>query len=272
MASEHTWATVGKALTAAATIVGLILGVIQIADALSGPQVIAIVEKRENVLAPKFREEFAQNVARSDLKKMIEEREKKREPAAKILEAIKERVSKDDDLSFLNFDSLVNSTAWHVTILNKSDEVAKDVKIVFPGAGKVDIVEGAYGTFDGEKKPSEWKREISVGSVPPRATVQLLIWPDEGLAATLFGADIGLMHDGGSGVVRQWQKFYGWDAELVTWFLSQSAVFRWVLAGGAGLFLAVVIWFLFRRGHLVLRPRPARAAPAPPPTDSSAVV
>jgi hypothetical protein len=261
MASEHTWASVGKVLTAATAVVGLAVGLIQIGSALSGPDIVAIVEQRENVLPPKLRDELTTNIPRGDIKSMIDEGQKKKESPQKVLQSIKERVEKEDKLSsaLFSLDALMNSTAWHITILNKSDEAAKDVRILFPGSGKADVIEGAIRRFDIDKKQIEWTKEIPIGSVPPNGTVQLLVWPEDALSS-LLGVDIGLVHDGGSGVVRRWQKFYGWDSDFVAWFLAQSFVVRWVLTIIVALLIAVFVWKLYRRGHLVLRP-PRREVP-----------
>jgi hypothetical protein len=255
MPSEQTWASVGKVLAAAAAIVALVLGLIQISEALSGPQVIAIVEERQNVLTPEHRERLDVHVSRTELEKLISDREGAKESSTKILHAVKEYLKKENHLSLLNLESVFDSTAWHVTIFNKSSKVAKDVKVIFPGRGKVDIIEGAYGSVDMDQPPTAWKKEITVGSVPPRATVQLLIWPDRAAYATMADAEIGLVHDGGSGVVRKSLNFYGWDAELIAWFLAQSIITRSTLVVGLLLLFGLLIWTLYKRGYLVLRPK-----------------
>jgi hypothetical protein len=138
--------------------------------------------------------------------------------------------------------------------MNGSDEAAENVRLVVAGSGKADILDCDCGTPDLDKAPVEWKNQISLGSVPPHGRAQVLIWPDRAIVRSV--KNVGILHARGTGVVREWQKFYGWDSEFVSWFLVQPAFVRYGSAiVGAVLFIALFV-ILHRRGHIVLRRRP----------------
>lgn len=147
----------------------------------------------------------------------------------------------------------LTSGAWLVEVTNNSGEVAKDVRLIIPGSGKADISVRPLGSFDLSKSAVDWKQEIPLGSIPPNGRVQLLVWPDESLFLTFFGVNAGVVHDKGSGVVREAHEFFGWDADLVAWFLGQTAVTRYSLGLLALAILIAPVWLLRRRGYVVSR-------------------
>ena len=80
--------------------------------------------------------------------------------------------------------------------------------------------------------------------------MDVLIWPEEELFVSLTDETAAVVYSDGSGVVRQMRGFYGWDADLVTWFLSQPGYIRY---GSTFVLLGVVL-------GLILRMRKARAS------------
>lgn len=257
--SERTWALLGKLGAAAVTALTIILIYLQITDTLRRPDVVAVFHQRTNTLSPKYRLELQDGVSRKALLQLVQDAEKRGESATKILEAVKKRIEPDSPdlrLAFLDFESTTNSAAWHVAVTNSSNEAAKDVRLILPGSGKADLSEGRLGAFDMKKPPVEWKRELSLGTLAPNATIDALLWPDDALYLTFYGLNAGIVHDKGSGVVRQAHEFYGWDADLVAWFLAQSQVSRYLMAAGLFVALTVVMWFLRKQGFIGLRRQP----------------
>ncbi len=255
--SEHRWAAAGKigaVLVAAAT---LVLTVIQIGQAIGGPDLVGVVEAVNHVPAPQFREKLVGGFERKQLIKIIEEKEKDNADPGQIVAHLKSLAAgaiSENERKLLSLDVTLNSTAWRVLIMNNSDQPAERVRLVVPGSGKADILDCDCGTPDLETPPTDWKNQIDVGSLTPHGKAQLLVWPDRSLVRVRSTENIGLLYAGGSGTVREWQKFAGWDSELVTWFLGQSALLRYGSALlGAGL-IVLGMAFLYRRGHIVLRP------------------
>lgn len=264
--TEQFWSKTGKLLTGVGTIIGLTLGGMQLWHSVHGPSVVAVVDRQSNVLPPNVRDRLKTSFTREDLTRIIEASEKRHDPETKTLSELKGAIGKpksDLDVAFLDLDSFLSSTAWHVTVTNHSGEVAKDVKLILPGSGKADVSESPFGFFNARKQPAEWKKELAIGTIPAHGRVDLLVWPDEGLLFSLTEQNMAVLHGDGSGIVRHMQHFYGRDADLIAWFVVQPKYVRYgllLLCGVAG--AAVVAW---RRGRV----RRRETVRTPTPTDQA---
>lgn len=261
---ESEWAWIGKGLAAVATLVGVVVGLLQIGQTLSGPQINAVVSIQRGYLSPKVRQALKERTERSAILEYIEESQKNSETPATVLESVKARLKEPDkaDDAWWATRAATGSTYLHVVIQNASDVVAKDVRLILPGKGTAETSETGY--FDSDAPAVRWDKELQIGALRPESRVEILVWPEEPLLFGLYGVNAAVTHAGGSGRVRYLQSFYGWDADLVAWFIAQPWFIRHTIAAFAALLLVIAFRFLLRKGFINFRPRrPAPAAELP---------
>jgi hypothetical protein len=95
-----------------------------------------------------------------------------------------------------------------------------------------------------------------------------MLWPQGQLFSSKFNP--GISHAQGSGVTRRLHGFYGWDSDLVDWFLNLPVEVRYSAPIIGVAILALTILSLIRRGYFVLRPQHADGPPAIDETDEPA--
>ncbi|HYI07673.1 MAG TPA: hypothetical protein VEK57_01260 [Thermoanaerobaculia bacterium] len=266
--SEERWAVIGKLLAGFGTAAVLVLTILQIRQMIGGPSVVAVFDDRYHVPSPRLRETLKDSISRQELATFVGADRDAKE-AVRYISDIASRKVTDMDIAAVYGQTGV-SCAWHVSIHNESDEVAKDVRLLVPGTGKYENLDCDCGTADISKPLQEWKDEIALGSIAPNGNVQLMLWPQGEPFRTKFNP--GISHAQGSGVTRRLHGFYGWDSDLVDWFLNLPIEVRYSMPVIALLILGVTILSLIRRGYFVLRPHHAAVPPAIDETSQSAAI
>jgi hypothetical protein len=252
---EQTWAAVGKLLTGLSTVSALVLGAIQIRQTVGGPDLTVVVSEQEYPMSPDLRKRLQECTPRGDLNGLIAAGEEAKDAPEKTLETVKLRLSKPRDINDVVMRDIgLPKKLFALEVINKSSSLAKEVRIVLPGTGSADVSETSY--FDFSIPPVQWKGELNVGTIRPRSTLHVLVWPSGGSSLDFYPLNAAVYHSTGGGTVRILRTFYGWDADLVAWFLDQSWEIRYGSAGAGLLTVALGFLLAWRRGHLVIRPRP----------------
>jgi len=241
-------------VAAAATLIGVTLGGMQLWRSLHGPNLVVVIDSEDNVYAPKVREHLRTSFTHDELTQAIAQSEKAKDRPAVTLTKLKEKIEQpksDFEVSLIDLRYSVSPKGWHLGITNDSSSVAKDVKLVLPGMGMADIFEANLVRFDSGKPPIEWNRELQIGTIPSHGRVDVLIWPDDVPLPSLTDENTAILYSDGSGSIRQMRHFYGWDADFVNWFLLQPGYFRYgslliLMTGITG----VVIWRKRRKQFL----------------------
>ena len=252
--SQEQWATVGKIVAPAATIIGILLGGAQLVKLFTGPTVLALVDVEEVSVSPHVRDAFAKVVDRDEIGFVIRNGVEKKESAETTLAAIAKLVDTRNvtyEALTVSYHEIFSKTFLRIAVVNDSSRVANDVKVVLPGAGKVRVFGGLMGM---RRAPEDWKQEISLGSIAPGAGLVMEVWCDDPGVASLETERVAIVHRDGPGRVRYSQHFYGRDAEVVAWFLAQPTAVRYAVLGMAVLLLTLSFRHLVKRGYIAWRP------------------
>jgi hypothetical protein len=229
---QNTWVLAGKMGAVIITLGAVITSWGSIRSLLERDPLVAVYTIEQVVVSPAMRETWRARVPRQELQAVVSQLEKEGFPPEQILAQIKQRFEQtktdDNDLQLFGLNA-VNRFSWTIQVMNKSDVVLKDVRIAVSGGGRADISDFPCAYFDMVEPPGKWKQEIVLGSIPPHSITWLTVWP-EGTTSTVLSPKIGVTYAGGTGVVRELHHFYGWDADLVFWFLEQNAIFRYSAA------------------------------------------
>jgi hypothetical protein len=253
--NEKRWALIGKVLVIFSIAVGLILGLFQLTDRLRAPSVFAVVEFRRDHTNPQILDNLKERIETKKLLDLIETRKKKGETPDKILQAIKTAVSKkelgefDDLIIDMDFSGL--RTMMEFEVGNNGSSLAKDVRLILPGDGVAEIIEHLGGK---QSKKIDWSDQIPLGDIRPKAKLGVKVWPKSMIFASFNLTNPAIVHSGGTGKVMEAHSFYGWDADLVAWFVARGLIFQVISAAVALTIIIMIVWFAIRRGYVVLRP------------------
>lgn len=246
---EPRWAFVGKILAYLVAITTIIIGGFQLIDRLKSPTIYGVYEYGYYNINPKHRDMIKGRIESKVILDLIKKRRQKGEPASKIVEAIEDILS--EEMSDLRLDldlKIGHSTMIVFHIRNGGSSLAREVKLFLPGSGHADISESTeYGVVSTSAKEIDWSGHILLGDLPPKGHLQVRIWPKD-IFISEFNPTI--VHAGGTGKIMQLQRFYGWDADLVAWFIAKGRPFQ------VGVIVALVaafgafFWFASRRGYI----------------------
>jgi hypothetical protein len=121
---------------------------------------------------------------------------------------------------------------WEVNVRNGGTMEVKDLVLPFPA-------KGVYHIEGQPEKPTEFEREITIGSVRAMNTATVNIWSDRPLPISMFSAtvleDIHLTHSAGVVRLEVASEIYGWRAKLagrIDGFISASILFFGIVALG----------------------------------------
>jgi hypothetical protein len=137
-----------------------------------------------------------------------------------------------------------------IDIFNFGSQTAAGVRVLMAGEGKAEIFEH-HEQFS--KSAIDWKNSVAIGDIRPGAHVVCRLWNTN--ISSIFGANSpAVQYDKGTVTIRETRMFFGWDSDLVAFFLELPSWLRWAL----GLGFVVVVFGLFvvavRRGYIVLSP------------------
>jgi hypothetical protein len=252
--NEKRWALIGKVLAIFSTAIVITGGLLTLLDRLSGPSVFAVVDIRMAYTNPKVLDTLKQRVETKKLLELIEARKKKGEKQDTILKGIETAVTEKDvgpfDDWIIDMDFGLR-TMMEIEIENNGSSLAKDVRLILPGEGVAEIAERWAS------KPSkriDWSDEIPLGDIRPKAKLGVRVWPKSIIFGSFNLINPAVVHSGGTGKVMELHSFYGWQADLATWFLARGLLFRAISISVGLTVIVIIIWFAIRRGYIVLRP------------------
>lgn len=249
--NEKRWAFAGKILVPISLIIGITLGGAQLIDRLKTPTVIGIVEYRKYDINPKLRDMIEAGIEKKTLLNIIKSRRQNNESPNKIIKAIEDIALDNNSDYFLPLDLRFDSSDMIIFyIKNDSTSLARQVRLILPGEGQAEIKEP--DVVGSTKKRVEWSEQILLGDIRPKGNLEVRIWPKDFF---YIAPNPAIVYAGGMGEIMQLQKFYGWDADLASWFLAAGRYFQ---VGVVVSFLAVILaifWFASRRGHITINLR-----------------
>lgn len=253
--NEHRWAQLGKILAILAAITTVTLGGFQLIDRLKSPTVYGIVEFHNHYIHPRFIEMYEQRIENKSILDLISARRKKGDPPNKIIDAINDMASgKDDFLKLgLEMEFALARMMMVFHIKNDGSSLVREVKLVLPGEGQAEILE--VGDISLNAKRVKWIGQIPLGDIRPKGNIEVIVWPKVMLFGNIASTNPAIVHAGGTGKIMELQGFYGWDADLVAWFLARGHTFQIIftvvlIAGVLAMFSCAL-----RRGFIVLKPK-----------------
>lgn len=252
---EVIWAKIGKIIVFAGVVVGLIVGAQQIFDRLQSPKMVAAGEVQYYHLNPKIKELFIAKINKGLLISSIQAKKKQGESAQAILNLIETSKLPEKSL-FDNFELMpytdLRPMQVTITVKNNGSDIARDVKLMFPGEGIAEVEEVAIASTTA--KVISWNGNIPIDDIRPQGTVEIRIWPKAMIFPNLSNLNPTITYSKGSVKVRDIRSFYGWDADLVFWFISLSMFLQACLVV---LFFTLIfgcLYIAWKRGHIVLKP------------------
>jgi hypothetical protein len=197
---------------------------------------------------------FEQRIEKKPLLDLISTRQKKGEPANKIIDAINDIASGKDKFLTLGLDMefVLSRMMMVFQIKNDGLSLAREVKLVLPGEGQAEISE-ATG-ISATAKRVEWSGQIPLGDIRPKGNIEVRVWPKSMLFANFDLINPAIVHAGGTGKIMELQGFYGWDADHVAWFLARGRAFHVIFAVVLVVGILTMLWWALRRGFIVLKP------------------
>jgi hypothetical protein len=185
----------------------------------------------------------------------IQAKKKQGESAQAILNLIETSKLPEKSL-FENFELMpyidLRPMQVTITVKNNGSDIARDVKLMFPGEGIAEVEEVAIASTTAKK--ISWNGKIPIDDIRPQGTVEIRIWPKAIIFPNLSNLNPTIIYSKGSVKVRDVRSFYGWDADLLFWFISLSMFLQ---AGLVVLFFTLIfgcLYIAWRRGHIVVKP------------------
>lgn len=245
--TERIWSLIGKILSVLLTAVTLIYIFFQLTDRFKVPSLYGTVEFQNCSIHPKIRDMMKERIETKFLSSLIDEQKKKGKSAKKILEAIETNISDNKKIQFdvdLNLNQLELRPMILVKILNNGSQLARDVKLILPSKGIAEISEVGL-----TEKTTDWSGQVLIGDIRPDARIEVKVWPESLYLPNLQLIKPAIVHSNGTGKLMEVHRLYGWDADVVAWFLTRTRTSRLVtflilLTG-----IATVVWLAIRRRH-----------------------
>jgi tryptophan-rich sensory protein len=248
--NDRIWAGIGKIGAFLGVVISLILGVLRLYDRIAGPSLEAATEMVQPVPSKSIKRLVENEIEHQRIIADIEKRRSSGEPADLTLKSVEADLKKatlpKDDFLAASLEQFSPRQVLELTVWNHGGDVARSVEIMMPGSGTAQISE--LGSLQTETT-LQWTHSVQLGDLPPGATLIVRIWTDNPFQILLSSEPV-LVYAKGTGTVHRWRQFFGWVADLATWYSLQSKFSKTGECVVFTLSVGLAIHWLERRGYV----------------------